>query len=115
MPDNHSSPEAEIDLDRSLLELEDQLATFKARYLQVQEDQAEKATLEEQKQLLKRSSKNPQVRAELAAISQRLEELEFHLESNLFNWRSMGEPFWQAVRFLGAGILIGWWLRSYFG
>jgi hypothetical protein len=104
--------ESEIDLDRALLELEDQLATFKARYLQVQQDQAEKATLLEQQQRLKRSSKNPQVRSELAAISQRLEELEFHLESSLFSWKNMGDWFWQAVRFLGLGIVIGWWLRS---
>lgn len=104
--------EPEIDLDRALLELEDQLATFKARYLQVQQDQAEKATLLEQQKRLKQSSKNPQVRSELAAISQRLEELEFHLESSLFSWKSMGDWFWQAVRFLGLGIVIGWWLRS---
>lgn len=104
--------EPEIDLDRALLELEDQMATFKARYLQVQQDQAEKVTLLEQQQRLKRSSKNPQGRSELAAISQRLEELEFQLESGLFSWRSMGEWFWQAVRFLGLGIVIGWWLRS---
>lgn len=115
MPDNRSAPEVEIDLDRDLLELEDQLITFKARYLQVQEDQVEKLTLQERQQILKRSSKNPQVRSELAAITQRLEELEFHLESNLFNWRSLREPFWQAVRFLGLGIVIGWWLRSYSG
>ncbi|NJL88695.1 MAG: hypothetical protein HC916_01985 [Coleofasciculaceae cyanobacterium SM2_1_6] len=104
--------ESEIDLDRALLELEDQLATFKARYLQVQQDQAEKLNLLEQQKRLKHSSKTPQVRSELTAISQRLEELEFHLESSLFSWKSMGDWFWQAVRFLGLGIVIGWWLRS---
>jgi len=115
MPENPTSPEEEIDLDRDLLDLEDQLATFKARYLQVQQDQAEKLTLQQRQQILKRSAKNPQVRSELAAIAQRLEELEFHLESGLFNWRSLREPFWQAVRFLGAGIVLGWWLRSISG
>jgi len=112
MAEHRSSPDEEIDLDRSILDLEDQLATFKARYLQVQQDQAEKLTLQERQQILKRSPNNPQTRAELAAITQRLEELEFHLESNLLSWRSMKALFWQAVRFLGLGILIGWWLRS---
>lgn len=49
---------------------------------------------------------------ELQRLKQQLNELESQLESLLFDWRSLQEPFWQAVRFGGLGIVIGWILRG---
>jgi hypothetical protein len=39
-----------------------------------------------------------------------LEEVDLMLESRLLN---LWEPFWQAVRFGGLGIAIGWFLRAW--
>lgn len=49
---------------------------------------------------------------QLQEISDRLEQLEGDLESRLISWSSFREPFWQIVRFVGIGIIIGVILRS---
>jgi hypothetical protein len=45
-------------------------------------------------------------------IQKELAEIELRLESELFKWSDLSEPFWQAVRFMGIGIVIGWILKS---
>ncbi|NJL85408.1 MAG: DUF2203 domain-containing protein [Leptolyngbyaceae cyanobacterium SM1_1_3] len=52
---------------------------------------------------------------DLVRIQAELEQLELTLESRLVTWRSFREPFWQAVRFGGLGILLGWVLRGWAG
>ena len=52
------------------------------------------------------------LKSELKYINDELAEIEFRLESELFKWSSLSEPFWQIVRFLGIGIVIGWFLNS---
>ena len=49
---------------------------------------------------------------ELKRLKRQLDELEVQLESTLFDWRSLLEPFWQALRFGGVGIIIGWILKG---
>ncbi|WP_346289492.1 DUF2203 domain-containing protein [Sphaerothrix gracilis] len=51
-------------------------------------------------------------RQELARLQAELEQLELTLESRLVTWRNFQEPFWQAVRFGGLGLLLGWLLRG---
>jgi hypothetical protein len=59
-----------------------------------------------------RQQKLPQLKAELQQIEQELEAIGHNLESRLFD--SL-ELFWQIVRFLGLGIVIGWFLKSWSG
>lgn len=49
---------------------------------------------------------------QLQEISDRLEQIELDLESRLISWSSFNEIFWQIVRFVGIGIIIGIILKS---
>lgn len=59
-----------------------------------------------------RQTKSQQLKDELNQLKTQLETIEFDLESRLVTWGSFKEPFWQAVRFGGLGIVIGWVLKS---
>ena len=62
-----------------------------------------------------RSLLNPAQEAlhqQLQEISDRLEQIELDLESRLISWSSFNEIFWQIVRFVGIGIIIGIILKS---
>ncbi|MGB3672537.1 MAG: hypothetical protein WA783_09380 [Phormidesmis sp.] len=52
---------------------------------------------------------------ELAQLQDRIEALKVTLESQLLSWREVQEPFWQIVRFVGLGLVIGWFLHKYLG
>ncbi|MGC9502327.1 hypothetical protein [Baaleninema sp.] len=91
-----TDPDDETDLDRSLEDLQAALSQLKLRHAQVQRDR----------------ERRQQLKAELQRLSQQLEQVELRLESQLFSWREVREPFWQAVRFLGLGVVVGWILKS---
>lgn len=50
---------------------------------------------------------------ELAQMQDRIEALKVTLESHLLSWREQQEPFWQIVRFVGLGLVLGWVLRGW--
>lgn len=50
---------------------------------------------------------------ELAQMQDRIEALKVTLESHLLSWREQQEPFWQIVRFVGLGLVLGWILRGW--
>jgi chromosome segregation ATPase len=102
------------EIERSLVEVERSLVVLKQRYNQIQNDLHRQATLQQRQKELGRT-KSLELQAELKRIKSELEEIEVNLESQLFSWGSLKEPFWQAVRFGGLGILIGWMLRSCVG
>ncbi|MBD2356923.1 hypothetical protein H6G41_20225 [Tolypothrix sp. FACHB-123] len=112
---SHSSPEEHSDSEfaQELQEVERSLVSLKERYTQVESDREHKLQLQQRRQDLQQS-KNPtsEIKAELRQIKQQLEVLEINLESQLFSWRSFKKPFWQAVRFGGMGVIIGWILKS---
>lgn len=109
------APEEAIDLEQGLRQAEADLLRLKARYAQVQADQQRqielKNRLDDVYGNLQRN-KTPELKAELKQIQQQLEALEVALESQLFSWSGLKEVFWQAVRFGGLGIVVGWLLRS---
>lgn len=113
------SPNESADFEREFVqgleEVERSLQALKERYAQVQQDKQRQAELkhryEDVRQEL-RTNRSPQLKAELQQIQQQLEILEVNLESSLFSWSSLKEPFWMAVRFGGIGIAIGWLLKS---
>ncbi|MEM1238651.1 MAG: hypothetical protein AAGI45_02310 [Cyanobacteria bacterium P01_H01_bin.26] len=53
--------------------------------------------------------------AELKRLQKQVETLEETLESQLLTWNNLKEPFWQVLRFVGLGLVMGWFLRGWFG
>lgn len=111
-----------IDFEKSLQDVEQAFLLLKARYAQIQADQHRQQELQHHKQQIERQLQSPRSRAietelkqELKKIRQQLEELEVALESQIFSWSGLKEVFWQAVRFGGLGIVIGWILKSVVG
>ncbi|MBW4631847.1 MAG: hypothetical protein KME30_08050 [Iphinoe sp. HA4291-MV1] len=112
------------EFEQELLDVEDALVALKERYNQVQADKDRQRELQQRLKRcsqgeppkgLSRHSQLPNMKAELKQIQQQLEVLELNLESQLFSWGSLKEPFWQAVRFGGLGVIIGWILKSVAG
>lgn len=100
---------------QSLFNVERSLIDLKQRYTQVRQDQQQQAELQHRLKQVKRNlhlKHSPQLKAELKQIQEQLEALEVNLESQLFSWSSLKAPFWQAVRFGGLGIVVGWILKS---
>ncbi|NEQ21398.1 MAG: HAD-IG family 5'-nucleotidase [Microcoleus sp. SIO2G3] len=97
-------------------EVERSLQALKERYAQVQRDRQRQAELQQRREQirkeLRQSSNRQALQAELKQIKEQLETIELNLESQLFSWGSLKEAFWQAVRFGGLGIVIGWILKS---
>lgn len=96
-----------------LEEVERSLQALKERYNQVQRDRQQQAQWQQRRQELQQNkNKTPDIKSELQQIQQQLQALELNLESQLFSWRSLKKPFWQAIRFGGLGVIIGWILKS---
>jgi hypothetical protein len=108
----------ESEFIRALEAVERSLAAVKERYTQIQVDRQRQVELGNRREDVLDSLRQnplPQLKKELREIEQELETIELNLESSLFSWGSLKQPFWQAVRFGGLGILIGWILKSYAG
>ena len=121
MSDDRNSPESatEITVEEQILNLEVSLEKVKERYQQIQVDSNSKEELSKRQGEIKKELKNnngqDSLKSELNYIEKELEQIELRLESELFKSSSLLEPFWQAVRFLGLGIVIGWFLNNYSG
>jgi len=50
--------------------------------------------------------------AELQALQQQLDALETELISATLPWQTLAAPFWQAIRFGGLGLVMGWVLKG---
>jgi chromosome segregation ATPase len=97
----------ETEFERAIADVEAALATLKARYTQVKQDQRQRSQLIQQAR-----HTAPALKTELARLQQEIDTIDLNLESRLFRWRSLLHPFWMAVRFGGLGILIGWLLHT---
>lgn len=104
------------DLSTAVSELEKSFAKLKKRISQIQNDTQLRSQLEKQQQQLKQEHLNQAIpepiKVELKRIDRELEIVEQNLESRLLKWKDIIEPFWQALRFGGAGIILGWILKS---
>ncbi len=115
---NPDTPRDESEFVVALETVERSLAAVKERYTQIQVDRLRQAELGNRREDVRESVRQnplPQLKKELREIEQELETIELNLESSLFSWGSIKQPFWQAVRFGGLGILLGWILKSYTG
>jgi hypothetical protein len=113
-PSKEPPENQEREFEQELLFVERSLEALKERYTQVQRDLSQRIELQQRRNQL-RHKKLPEMKAELRQIKQQLSMLELNLESQLFSWGSLKEPFWQAVRFGGMGVIIGWILKSFAG
>jgi predicted RNase H-like nuclease (RuvC/YqgF family) len=52
---------------------------------------------------------------EIEELQRRADELEAELFSQVATWHQVKETFWQAVRFGGLGLVVGWLLKSWIG
>lgn len=109
-------PNSSVDeFEQAFADLEQSLQLLKERYEQVQRDRTSQDELQQRREHIQRelrqTNNRQALRGELKQIQEQLETIELNLESRLF-WGSLKEPFWQAVRFGGLGIVIGWILKS---
>lgn len=112
---NPNDPHDEDDFATTLAEVQTSLDQLRQRYDQVvsaQEKRSELRAKYNRTQSELRRHRTQQLQEELKTIRKQLDELEIVLESQLFSWSSLKEPFWMAVRFGGVGIVIGWVLRA---
>ncbi len=112
-----NQPDSDADeFEQALSDVERDLQALKERYEQVQRDRKRQAELQHRREQIRnsprQSSDRQALQAELKQIKEQLETIELNLESRLFSWGSLKEPFWQAVRFGGLGVVIGWILKS---
>lgn len=117
MSDHQNTSEAttEIDIETQIINLEASLEKVKQRYQQIKIDSAKRDELIIEKKAVEEELANnhqDSLKSELNYIKNELAEIEVRLESDLFKWSNLSEPFWQAVRFLGIGIVIGWILNN---
>lgn len=113
--DPRGSGNSEQEFVQGLTEAERSLTALKERYAQVQRDRQRQAELKHRYEEVRQDrsrARSQELQTELKRIKQELETLEVSLESSLFSWSSLKEPFWMAVRFAGIGIIIGWLLKS---
>ena len=111
MSQNSTPVTEETELDLEIDRLAQEIADLKQRSIDVQLAERERVVLQRNRHELKTKSQNrPDIRQEHQDIKCRLEELDLLLESRLLN---LWEPFWQAVRFGGLGVAIGWFLCSW--
>lgn len=109
-------PNSNVDeFEQAFTDLEQSLQVLRERYEQVQRDRILRDELQQRREYihreLRQTNNRQALRAELKHIQEQLETIELNLESRLF-WGSLKEPFWQAVRFGGLGIVLGWILKS---
>ncbi len=108
-----SSPELD-ELGVAIQDLERLLEDLRDRYQQIQVDEPLRAQLQAQISVQKQTiTAKSDLKAELAKLSDQLDEVEMRLESRLVSWLGLREYFWQIVRFGGFGILLGWGLTTW--
>ena len=123
MPPSHdpdrlstSDADSELTFEQTLERVEQSLQDLKDRYAQIEHDQTLQQELEARSERLRsqlRQSKSSSLKLELQKLEKQLDELELNLESRLFSWAGFKDVFWQAVRFSGLGIVVGWSLAFY--
>ena len=109
----------ELDISTKISQLEAALVSIKTRLHQVQQGEERYSQLQTASHALKRQlEKYPQditLQSEIERVQWEMEELAVILESRLVRHSSWYTLYWRAVRYGGAGMLIGWFLRSYGG
>lgn len=110
MSSSKSGEIKENDLEQILIEVEQSLEQLVERHTQVKQDLEKRSQVQERQQELKQQQKDKSLpkplKTELQNIQQELDSLELNLESVL-----LPDIFWQVVRFVFLGIVIGWFMH----
>ena len=107
MPSPKSGKTKENELEQVLIEVERSLSQLQERHTQVKQDLAKRSQIQQRQQELEQDHSLPKpLKTELRSLQQELVELELSLESIL-----LPDLFWQVVRFVFLGIVIGWFLH----
>ncbi|MBW4652789.1 MAG: DUF2203 domain-containing protein [Kaiparowitsia implicata GSE-PSE-MK54-09C] len=112
---SNSQDATEVNIEQALTEMERSLHDLKMRYAQVHSDQLQQRELQARLSQAKqeyRATKLRSLKTEIDQLQQRLLELEVALESKLISSTWVRELFWQIVRFVSLGVVLGWVLRS---
>ncbi|MEM6254570.1 MAG: hypothetical protein AAF821_16775 [Cyanobacteria bacterium P01_D01_bin.156] len=107
-----SLPLTEKDLTEFATALEETAKDFKAlrqRYGEVRDAFTQRAETRD------KIDQGHLPRAELKRLKKQIETLEETLENQLLSWNNLKEPFWQILRFVGLGLVLGWFFRGWFG
>jgi hypothetical protein len=111
-----NSDSSEFNIIDAIANVEASLEKIKQRHQQIIEDQSRKSELknrqQEIKELKKENNHQDSIKSELHYIQEELTEIEIRLETELFQWSSLIEPFWLMVRFGGIGVILGWILKT---
>ncbi len=112
-----AAPSATLTLDQAfdqeLATVETALRDLQTRHSQVQQAQQSQTQLLEQREQVQQALQQgvtPELQSELQQIDEKLADLSYTLESQLLNWASAQKPFWQILRFVGLGLVLGWGL-----
>ncbi len=105
-----------------LEEAEQELSQIRDRHAQVIRDRQKRKALGNQvdivrpdRDLAKNKAVRQQLTNQLKALQENIAELDLAMESRLFAESGFNEVFWQAVRFGGLGVVIGWLLERWIG
>lgn len=112
---NGSEANEWVEVEAGFAKVQKRLSDLKDRYSQVRRDIRMQGELRAEQAELEQQPPSEAIRAELKDIEQQLAQIEVAIESELFSWESFREIFWQIVRFVGLGIVIGWVLKSLAG
>jgi hypothetical protein len=108
----------DLDFEQQYDRLTDSTTQLWSRYEQICRDQARQIELQQQvgsKQVGSKTIVPQALSQDLKSLQTELDNLDVALESQLISWDSFREVFWQAVRFGGLGVAIGWGLKSWMG
>ncbi|HEY9845518.1 MAG TPA: hypothetical protein V6D03_04910 [Candidatus Caenarcaniphilales bacterium] len=98
-----SQPSELSKFEQAFEEAECSLEHLRERYEQICSTKQQQAALQRRSQ---------QLQVELRQLKEQLEALEVDLESRLFSWNNHREVFWEIVRFVGLGFVLGLSFRA---
>ena len=98
-----------IDFATALEETSKDFQALRQRYDEVRDAFSERA------QAQAKMTQGHLPKAELKRLHKQIKTLEETLENQLLSWNNLKEPFWQVLRFVGLGLVLGWFFRGWFG
>ncbi|MGF1520431.1 MAG: hypothetical protein ACFCVB_21895 [Nodosilinea sp.] len=98
------------DTDGSLADLMHQLDGLEGRLRQLKTGIANLIKLQQIDQAAPPGADRQGTAQEVARLQEAADAFELELVNRVVSWQHLQEPFWQAVRFGGLGIVVGWLL-----
>lgn len=93
--------------ETALKETAKDFLALRDRYFEVKQAQQQRTEL--------RATAATLPQAERQRLQKQIDALEETLESKILTWEMVQDPFWQALRFGGLGLVLGWFLRGWVG